>query len=46
MVGYDGWLAIEHEDIMLSRIEGARRSVELLRAAAPVEPSDYVLQDF
>ena len=32
MVGYDGWLAIEHEDIMLSRIEGARRSVDVLRA--------------
>ena len=46
MVGYDGWLSIEHEDILLSRIEGARRSVELLRAVAPVEASDYALQDF
>lgn len=46
MVGYDGWLSIEHEDVVLSRIEGARRSVELLRAVAPAEPSDYKLQSF
>jgi sugar phosphate isomerase/epimerase len=43
MVGYDGWLSIEHEDVLLSRLEGARRSVELLQAVAPGEPSDYVL---
>ncbi len=42
MAGYDGWLAIEHEDVMLSRLEGVRRSVDLLRAVAPVEQSDYV----
>jgi sugar phosphate isomerase/epimerase len=41
MVGYDGWLAIEHEDVMLSRVEGVRRSVELLKAAAPAEKSDF-----
>ena len=41
MVGYDGWLSIEHEDVMLSRIEGVRRSVALLMAAAPAEPSDF-----
>ncbi len=41
MAGYDGWLAIEHEDLMLSRLEGVRRSVDLLRAVAPVEASDY-----
>ncbi len=44
MVGYDGWLSIEHEDVMLSCMEGARRSVELLKAVAPVEPSDYAPQ--
>ncbi len=44
MVGYDGWLSIEHEDVLLSRIEGVRRSVTLLQAAAPVEVSDFVLQ--
>jgi sugar phosphate isomerase/epimerase len=43
MVGYDGWLSIEHEDVLLSRLEGARRSVELLQAVAPGEASDYVL---
>ena len=41
MAGYDGWLAIEHEDVMLSRLEGVRRSVDMLRAVAPVEASDY-----
>ncbi len=41
MNGYDGWLSIEHEDVMLSRIEGVRRSVDLLRAVAPIEASDY-----
>ncbi len=44
MVGYDGWLSIEHEDVMLSRIEGVRRSVDLLKAAAPVEAGDFVPQ--
>jgi len=41
MVGYDGWLSIEHEDVMLSRIEGVRRSVQLLKSAAPDEASDF-----
>jgi sugar phosphate isomerase/epimerase len=41
MAGYDGWLAIEHEDVMLSRLEGARRSVALLKAVAPQEASDF-----
>ena len=44
MVSYDGWLSIEHEDVLLSRIEGVRRSVALLQAVAPVEASDFVLQ--
>jgi len=44
MVGYDGWLSIEHEDVMLSRLEGARRSVELLNAVAPKEASDFAPQ--
>jgi sugar phosphate isomerase/epimerase len=42
MNGYDGWLSIEHEDVVLSRIEGVRRSVELLQRVAPVEVSDYL----
>ena len=44
MNGYDGWLSIEHEDVMLSRSEGVRRSVEVLKAAAPSEASDFELQ--
>ena len=46
MVGYDGWLSIEHEDVMLSREEGVRKSVELLQAVAPSEASDYKPQEF
>jgi sugar phosphate isomerase/epimerase len=46
MVGYDGWLSIEHEDVMLSRAEGVAKSVELLRAVAPLEASDYKPQEF
>ncbi|MBV8417532.1 MAG: sugar phosphate isomerase/epimerase, partial [Verrucomicrobia bacterium] len=41
--GYDGWLSIEHEDIILSRTEGMRRSVDLLKRALAGEPSDYKL---
>jgi sugar phosphate isomerase/epimerase len=41
MAGYDGWLSIEHEDVMLSREEGVRKSVELLRNVAPSEASDF-----
>ena len=41
--GYDGWLSIEHEDIILSRTEGMRRSVDLLKSALAEEPSDYEL---
>jgi sugar phosphate isomerase/epimerase len=46
MAGYDGWLSIEHEDVMLSREEGMRKSVELLRNVMPSAPSDYKPQDF
>jgi sugar phosphate isomerase/epimerase len=46
MVGYDGWLSIEHEDVMLSREEGVKKSVELLQAVAPSEASDYKPQEF
>jgi sugar phosphate isomerase/epimerase len=45
MVGYDGWLSIEHEDVMLSREEGVRKSVDLLKNVAPSEVSDFKLQD-
>jgi sugar phosphate isomerase/epimerase len=46
MAGYDGWLSIEHEDVMLSREEGVRKSVEILRNVMPSEPSDYKPQEF
>ena len=41
MAGYDGWLSIEHEDVLLSREEGVKKSVDLLRDVAPLEASDY-----
>lgn len=44
MNGYDGWLSIEHEDVMLSSMEGLARSVKLLRGVAPTEASDYAPQ--
>jgi sugar phosphate isomerase/epimerase len=43
--GYDGWLSIEHEDIALSRMEGLRRSVDLLKRTLIDEPSDYSLPE-
>lgn len=44
MNGYDGWLSIEHEDVLMSRIEGVRRSVALLKSAAPAELADFAPQ--
>jgi sugar phosphate isomerase/epimerase len=41
--GYDGWLSIEHEDVVLSRMEGMRRSIDLLKRTLIGEPSDYAL---
>lgn len=41
--GYDGWLSIEHEDMILSRMEGMRKSVELLKRTSIDEASDYAL---
>ena len=41
--GYDGWLSIEHEDIVLSRMEGMRRSVDLLKRTMIEEKSDYAM---
>jgi sugar phosphate isomerase/epimerase len=45
MAGYDGWLSIEHEDVVIGRVEGVRRAVELLQRCAPVDPGDYDVQD-
>ena len=41
MAGYDGWLSIEHEDVLLNSLEGLEKSVELLRGVMPVAPSDF-----
>lgn len=32
IAGYNDWLSVEHEDVMLPQIEGVRRSIDLLRA--------------
>jgi len=45
LVGYDGWLSIEHEDAMLSRLEGVQKSVDVLRAVMPDKASDFAPQD-
>lgn len=44
MVGYEGWLSIEHEDVLLARLEGVERSVALLRAVAPIAAGDFLPQ--
>jgi sugar phosphate isomerase/epimerase len=41
MAGYDGWLSIEHEDVLLNSLEGLEKSVSLLKGVMPVAPSDY-----
>lgn len=41
MVGYDGWLSIEHEDVILNSLEGLEKSVNLLQGVMPVAASDY-----
>ncbi|WAP66790.1 sugar phosphate isomerase/epimerase family protein [Jiella pelagia] len=44
MAGYDGWLSIEHEDVILNSLEGLEKSVALLKGGMPVATSDYVPQ--
>jgi sugar phosphate isomerase/epimerase len=44
MVGYDGWISIEHEDSNQARLEGLRKAVDLLRACAIFEAPDYSVQ--
>ena len=45
MAGYDGWLSIEHEDVLLNSVEGLEKSVALLRSVMPTARSDFKLQD-
>ena len=41
MGGYDGWLSIEHEDVLLNSMEGLEKSVALLKNVMPVQASDF-----
>lgn len=45
MAGYDGWLSIEHEDVLLNSLEGLEKSVALLQGVMPRAPADFKLQD-
>jgi sugar phosphate isomerase/epimerase len=45
MAGYDGWLSIEHEDVLLNSLEGLEKSVAILQSVMPVEEPDFQLQD-
>lgn len=45
MAGYDGWLSIEHEDVLLNSLEGLEKSVTLLQGVMPGKPADYKPQD-
>ncbi|MBP0485109.1 sugar phosphate isomerase/epimerase family protein [Sagittula salina] len=45
MAGYDGWLSIEHEDVLLNSLEGLEKSVALLQNVMPAAPADYKPQD-
>ncbi len=42
--GYDGWLSIEHEDVLLNSLEGLEKSVALLKGVMPAKPADYAPQ--
>ena len=41
MAGYDGWLSIEHEDVLLNSLEGLEKSVALLKGVMPAAAADY-----
>ena len=43
--GYDGTLAIEHEDVVLDSVEGLAQTVNLLRGVLPVKPASWKPQD-
>lgn len=44
MGGYDGWLSIEHEDMMLNSLESLEKSVALLQSVMPKAAADYAPQ--
>jgi sugar phosphate isomerase/epimerase len=41
MAGYDGWLSVEHEDVLLNSLEGLEKSIALLQGVMPAKPADY-----
>ncbi|MCZ7447253.1 sugar phosphate isomerase/epimerase [Agrobacterium rhizogenes] len=41
MAGYDGWLSIEHEDVLLNSLEGLEKSVALLQGVMPSAAADF-----
>lgn len=41
MAGYDGWLSVEHEDVLLNSLEGLETSITLLKGVMPVAGSDF-----
>jgi len=43
MAGYDGWLSIKHEDVVVNSLEGLEKSVALLKGVMPIAASDYEL---
>ena len=43
--GYDGWLSIEHEDVLLNSLEGLEKSVALLQNVMPSSPADFNPQE-
>ena len=45
MAGYDGWLSVEHEDVLLNSYEGLQKSILLLNGVMPTEPPDFKLQN-
>lgn len=45
MAGYDGWLSIEHEDVLLNSYEGLQKSVTVMNAVMPIASSDFKLQE-
>ena len=44
MAGYDGWLSVEHEDVLLNSLEGLAKSVALLQGVMPAAAANYTLQ--
>ena len=41
MAGYNGWLSIEHEDVLLNSLEGLEKSIAILTGVMPVATSDF-----